>query len=61
MGRKKKKNKMKRNSKLGTVHHSLAIFYYILMIIGAISLMLYLFYIKELLDPYLQGIGNSTG
>jgi hypothetical protein len=58
----KKKNKMKRkSSKLGTVHHSLAIFYYLLMIVGAISLMIYLFYIKDIIDPYLQQFVNSTG
>jgi len=60
--KKKKKNKMKRKgSKLGSIHHSLAIFYYILMILGALSLMIYLMYVKDIIDPYLQAIGNSTG
>ena len=52
---------MKRNSKLGSIHHSLAIFYYLLMIVGAISLMMYLMYVKNVIDPYLQQFANSTG
>ena len=56
----KQKKKKKKNSKLGSVHHSFAIFYYGIMIVMALSLMLYFVYIKSVIDPWLDFMSNST-
>ena len=56
----KKSKKKRKGLRLGSVHHSLAAFYYIIMIIMAVSLMLYFVYIKTIIDPWLEFMANST-
>lgn len=58
-GKKLKKSKRK-GLKIKTVHHSFAIFYYGIMIVMAISLLLYFIYIKSIIDPWLDYMSNST-
>ena len=56
----KRKNKKRKGSKLGSVHHGIAIFYYLLMIISTVSLIIYFMYVRTILDPLLNQIGNVT-
>ena len=56
-----KKNKMGKNkSKIGTAHHTLASIYYIIMIMMALFLIITLINIKNIIDPWLDYMSNST-
>lgn len=50
----------RKREKLKGVKNSFAIVYYGIMIVMAISLMLYFVYIKSIIDPWLSFMNNST-
>lgn len=54
------KRKRKKNSRLGSIHHSFAIIYYLIMIGLALFLVVYFTYLKNAIDPWIQYLENAT-